>query len=127
MVARMKVSGTARPTVAPAPCGLMLTARLAPIAAMDNEIAPQVLSVRRSTGVCDSVEGPFVVVICSAPPGDRGVRRFPSYDGFSVVRAEIRRPGGRRSNLFARLRRNLGIMRRSDNDEALTRLFGGSE
>ena len=59
MVARMKVSGTARPTVAPAPCGLMFTARLAPIAAMDSEIAPHVVSVRRSTGVVESVAGPF--------------------------------------------------------------------
>jgi hypothetical protein len=62
----MNVSGTARPTVAPAPCGLMLTARLAPIAAMDSEIAPHVVSVRRSTGV--AVSGPFVAVMCCAPP-----------------------------------------------------------
>ncbi len=68
MVARINVSGTARPTVAPAPCGLMLTARLAPIAAMDSEIAPQVVSVRRSAGAGEPVAGPFVAVICLAPP-----------------------------------------------------------
>ena len=76
----MKVSGTARPTVAPAPCGLMFTARLAPIAAMDNEIAPQVLSVRRSTGVVESVETPFVVVICSALLGIAAVDIVRSLD-----------------------------------------------
>ena len=95
MVARMKVSGTARPTVAPAPCGLMLTARLAPIAAMESEIAPQVVSVRRSAGACESVEGPFVAVMCFAPPRVRGLpgaagsRRGPPISG-----PEIHRPAG---------------------------------
>jgi hypothetical protein len=59
-----------------------------------------VLSVRRSTGVAESVEMPFVVVICSALLGVRGIRSLDC---------------------------NLEIIRRSDNDEALTRLFGQGE
>lgn len=50
MVAKTNVSGTARPTVAPAPWGLMLTAKLAPIAATDSEIAAHVANDRRNLG-----------------------------------------------------------------------------
>ena len=100
----MKVSGTARPTVAPAPCGLMLTARLAPIAAMESEIAPQVVSVRRSAGACESVEGPLVAVMCFAPPRVRGL---PGAAGsrrlFSDIRTGDLPAGGRQSTLAARL------------------------
>ena len=104
MVARMKVSGTARPTVAPAPCGLMFTARLAPIAAMDSEIAPQVVRVRRSAGL-ESVEGPLVAVMCFAPPGNCGLPGVPpSHVGsFPLSEPETTRPGGRQSAFAARL------------------------
>ena len=77
MVARMNVSGTARPTVAPAPCGLMFTARLAPIAAMDSEIAPQVVSVRRSAGVGEPVERTFRCGHVLRPSWGSRPPRFP--------------------------------------------------
>src|ERR1700722_19859101 len=81
MVARMKVSGTARPTVAPAPCGLMLTARLAPIAAIDSEIAPQVVSVLRRAGACEPAMGSLVAVITRPSRVTSVLRRKPRYGG----------------------------------------------
>src|SRR5689334_14800003 len=59
MVDSRNVSGTARPTVAADPCGLMLAARLAPIAATDRPMAPQVTTLRFRAGdpPCDSANG----------------------------------------------------------------------